>query len=54
MHHQNILPFHGVYISQNLPLKGSDGPIGIVTDLGPRLYMASVLLRVSERRIDFP
>ena len=54
LHHRNILPLYGVYISRTPPLEGPHGLTGIVTNLGSQLYMASVLLRVSERRIDFP
>ena len=52
MHHQNILPLYGMYISRTLPTKGSHGRIGIVTNLGPRLYMVSVPLRVGEHETD--
>ena len=50
--HQNILPIYGVYIFRTLPLKCSHGRTGIVTDLGPRLYMVSGSPRVRKYEVD--
>lgn len=38
---QNFQELHGMYIPRTLPPSGSLGRIGIVTDIGSRLYMVN-------------
>src|ERR1700743_84298 len=52
LRHPNVLPFLGVCIFQPLPLKDSHGCVGIVTNIGSRIYWVSGSLRVGKRQVN--
>lgn len=41
LHHQNILPLYGVCVPRTVLLNGSHGRVGIITGVGPRIFMVS-------------
>jgi hypothetical protein len=53
LHHQNVLPFYGAYVPQTLLLNYSHGHVGVVTDIGQRLYMVGGPFRARKGGVDF-